>query len=255
MEKEKNNGKGNRLHPEDRIQLSISISPEYIQGIKDEFKSLHQEISALNNNVIKLSDLIVNGNLNLRSLQESLNETTHHFAEKIDGIEDMVGNIDYNIRSGSASNSSDSEYKQALQSKLSEYEEDLYMKLMRKYVVDSQISIYIQIAEQLFIEHDDKLEKVLTLMAKKLESIGVKVVSSESGAEFDPAYMKTGHYTNIPTNNEQLNGKVARSVTPAFMWTLPSTKQQLNSLLLKEEDVVVYVFTDNVEQIEKDNNK
>jgi hypothetical protein len=86
-------------------------------------------------------------------------------------------------------------------------------------------------------------------MAKKLESIGVKVVSSESGAEFDPAYMKTGHYTNIPTNNEQLNGKVARSVTPAFMWTLPSTRQPFSSLLLKEEEVVLYVYTDDVEQI------
>ncbi len=252
MNPEKNNEKGYRSQPNDKIQLSISISPDYIQGIKDEFKSLHQEINALNNNVIKLRDLIVNGNLNMRSFQESLNETTHHFEEKIDGIEEMVGNIDYNVRSGSASNSSDSEYKQVLQSKLSEYEEDLYLKLLRKYIIDSQISIYNQVAEQLYIEQDNKLEKVLTMMAQKLESIGVKVIASEVGSDFNPSRMKTGHYTNIPTDNEQLNGKVARSVTPAFLWTLPSTKQQDTSLLLMEEDVILYVFTDNVKQIEKE---
>lgn len=252
MNPEKNNGQGCRMQPEDKIQLTISISPDYIQGIRDEFKSLRQEINALNADVMKLSDLIVSGNLNVRSLQESLNETTHHFTEKMDGIEEMVGNIDYNVRSGSASKSDDGEYKQALQSKLSEYEEDLYLKLMRKYVIDSQISIYNQIAEQLYIEQDDKLEKVLTLMAKELESIGVKVISSKVGADFDPSRMRTGHYANIPTDNEQINGKVARSVTPAFLWTLPSTRQQGTSLLLKEEDVILYVFTNNVKQIEKE---
>lgn len=161
---------------------------------------------------------------------------------KLDGIEDAVGNIDYNIRNASSSGG-DSEYKEELSKKLSEYEEDLYMKLMRKYVIDSQISLYVQINDQSRIHGTDSaLKQVLDLIINKLDAIGIKAYSSKPGDTFDPKHMTTGHYPNIETEIEDWDGKVAESVTPSFIWSLPTMRQQSDQMLLKEEEVILYKY-------------
>ena len=163
--------------------------------------------------------------------------------EKIDSIEETVGNIDYNLRNASSSNGDD-EYKQILNKKLSEYEEDLYKKLMRKYVIDTHISLFIQINEQIRnSESDNSLKVVLEMILAKLDAIGIKTYSSKQGDSFNPQYMTTGHYPNIATDNEELDGKVAESVSPLFKWNLPSIRQQTDQMLLKEEEVILYQYS------------
>lgn len=162
--------------------------------------------------------------------------------DKLDGIEDVVENIDYNIRSA-ASSGDDSDYKQELSKKLSEYEDDLFMKLMRKYVIDSQISLYIQINDQLrILGTDTNLKQVLDLIVNKLEAIGIKTHLSKRGDTFNPKYMTTGHYPNIETDNENLDGKIADVVRPSFFWNLPTIRPQYEPLLLKEEEVILYQY-------------
>lgn len=163
--------------------------------------------------------------------------------EKIDDIEETVGNIDYNIRNAASSSEND-EYKQMLGKKLSEYEEDLYKKLMRKYVIDTHISLFIQINEQIRnSESDNSLKAVLEMILAKLDAIGIKTSTSRPGDSFNPKFMTTGHYPNIETDNNELDGKVAESVSPMFSWNLPSIHQQTDSMVLREEEVILYQYS------------
>lgn len=161
--------------------------------------------------------------------------------DRIKGIEEIVGNIDYNLRNASSSVGGDDVYKNMLREKISEYEEDLYKKLMRKYVIDNLISLYLQINDRLRISGtDESLKHVLDLILNKLETLGIKAYSSKPGDSFNPQYMTTGHYPNIDTNNGELDGKVAESVCPMFVWELPIVRQQVEQMLLQEEEVTLY---------------
>lgn len=161
--------------------------------------------------------------------------------DRIKGIEEIVGNIDYNLRNASSSVGGDDVYKNMLKEKITEYEEDLYKKLMRKYVIDNLISLYLQINDWLRISGtDESLKHVLDLILNKLETLGIKAYSSKPGDSFNPQYMTTGHYPNIDTNNGELDGKVAESVRPMFVWKLPIVPQQVEQMLLQEEEVTLY---------------
>lgn len=161
--------------------------------------------------------------------------------DRIKGIEEIVGNIDYNLRNAASSAGGDDDYKKMLRNKISEYEEDLYKKLMRQYVIDTLISLYTQINNRLRISGtDETLKHVLDMFLYKLETLGIKACSSKSGDSFNPQCMTTGHYPNIDTDDDELDGKVAESVCPMFVWTLPTVRQQAEQLLLQEEEVTLY---------------
>lgn len=164
--------------------------------------------------------------------------------DRIKDVEEIVGNIDYNLRNASSSVGGDDDYKNMLRKKISEYEEDLYKKLMRKYVVDTLISLYTQINDQLRSSKNESLKYVLDMILNKLEPLGIKAYSSRSGDLFNPQCMTTGHYPNINTDDSELDGKVAESVCPMFVWILPTIRQQAEQMLLQEEEVTLYTKMD-----------
>lgn len=257
--------KNNRLENDQKRPADYG---KEITAIKNELKEIresidftNEQIALFNENVMSFKDYINNlqtAQTNyLSNIQARLQHINSSVADiprivdnvskidKIDDIDEVVGNIDYNIRN-SASTNGDSEYKQILTTKLSEYEEDLYKKLLRKYVIDTQISLYTQINEQLRrTETNDSLRSVLDLIINKLEEIGVKTFSSKPGDVFNPKCMTTGHYPNEDTDDEELGGKVAESVQPMFLWVLPSIRQQSDQMLLKEEEVTLYHYNIN----------
>ena len=260
----KNNNTDNK-ELDDNQKVPVDYSKD-IEAIRNELKEIRESIDFMNTQIATYYDSVtsfrkfvddeqsvqthcltdiqaklqhVNSSLSgIPNLVEGISKI-----EKIDGIEEIVGNIDYNIRNA-ASSSEDDEYKQMLGKKLSEYEEDLYKKLMRKYVIDTHISLFTQINEQSRISgSDNSLKQVLKMIVHKLETIGVKTYSSKPGDSFNPQYMTTGHYPNIETDNEQLDGKVAESVSPMFSWNLPSIRQQIDQMLLQEEEVTLYHYS------------
>lgn len=161
---------------------------------------------------------------------------------KIDNIAETIANINYNILSA-PSTDANSETVQILNKKLAEYQDDLYMKLLRKYVIDSHISLYTQINDLAHtLEDNNQLNIVLRIIISNLEAIGIKTHTSKSGDPFDSNSMTTGHYPNIETTNETLAGKVAESICPAFIWNLPTIRQQSNQMILKEEEVTLYII-------------
>lgn len=241
----------------------LSTIKQFLPTIQKEVESIKQYlIDADLQRVVSVSDTVNNIRLTSADISKdvktilseacdlkpdfcksaSLNQENN---KKLDEMSEVLANIDYNIRMGAnTGNTQDSQYTQMLQEKINEYESDLYLKLMRKYVIDSQLSLYNQIVMRLTnIGRNIELENVLKFITSKLEVVGIKTVKSKSGDIFNPRTMNTGNYPNIQTTDPLLEGKVAESVSPAFVWYLPTVRQQISQLVLQEEEVRLYEVT------------
>lgn len=223
------------------IQKSISTYNESLSSFKklitDEQSLQIDNYGDILSKIEQVKSIVstIQKNVSSNSLENKLNA-------KIESISETVENINYNILS-SPQTDANSEAIQTLNKKLAEYQDDLYMKLLRKYVIDSHISLYTQVNDLAHTLEDDKhLNIVLKNIISKLETIGIKTQISKSGDPFDPKRMTTGHYPNIETSNETLAGKVAESICPAFIWNLPTIRQQSNQMILKEEEVTLYII-------------
>lgn len=215
------------------LQRVISVS-DTVNNIRLTSADISKEVKTILSKTCELKPDICNS--------ASLNQESN---KKLDEMCEVLANIDYNIRVGAnTGNTQDSQYTQILQEKINEYESDLHLKLMRKYVIDSQLSLYNQIVLRLKnIGSNIELENILKLITSKLEGVGVRTVKSKSGDSFNPRTMKTGNYPNVQTTDPLLEGKVAESVSPSFVWNLPSVRQQTSQLVLQEEEVRLYEFT------------
>lgn len=71
-----------------------------------------------------------------------------------------------------------------------------------------------------------------------LAKVKIKVIRSESGDEFDPEIMQA-HPILINTDNQNLHGKVAISVTPRFIQV---KSEDLSETLLQHECVMLYKY-------------
>lgn len=233
-----------------------------LKEIRAAIDSLNAQIATYHNRVISLREFVGNEQVkqahcltDIQTQLAGLNSSVSGISnldniiseiERIKGIEEIVGNIDYNLRNATSSSSGDEEYKNMLRQKVAEYEEDLYKKLMRKYVIDSLISLYTYINDKLRISGtDDFLKKILENILYKLQTLGIEAHSSKPGDSFDPRCMTTGHYSNIVTNDDELDGKVAESVCPMFVWKYPELHQHVQPILLKEEEVTLYQSNKN----------
>lgn len=262
----KNNDAENREFDNNQKRLAdhgkdIAAIKNELSEIRESIDFMNEQIAAFNESVMSFKDYInveqkvqtkylsdiqarvqrINSSvIGMPSVVESVSKI-----DKIDVIEETVGNIDYNIRNA-VSSDGDSEYKQMVSKKLSEYEEDLYKKFLRKYIIDSQISLYTQINQRLRVsDKEDSLKQVLGMIVNQLEAIGIMTHTSKSGDVFNPKSMTSGHYPNQKTENEELDGRVAESVQPMFFWNLPSIRQQSDQMLLKEEEVILYQYVKN----------
>lgn len=240
------------------IVHDIGSLKQKLQGLQQNIKELNEQVKTIKQNIVALKNMFSDENIGLLRYVTSTNSAINNIkpvlgdinqnVKKIDKMEEAIGNIDYNIRNGISGGNNDGDYIRSLQGKLSEFEDDLYLKLMRKYVVDSQISLYVQIAERNYYEKDEKLETILRSFDQKLQSIGIKTTISQVGDTFNPQFMTTGHYPNVATTDENMDGKIAASVHPSFVWTLPTIRQRSAPLLLKEEEVILYHYSKKEEQ-------
>ena len=136
---------------DDNQKVPVDYSKD-IDAIRNELKEIRESIDFMNTQIATYNDCVtsfrkfvddeqsiqthcltdiqaklqhVNSSLSgIPNLVEGISKI-----EKIDSIEETVGHINYNIRN-TTSSSEDDGYKQMLGKKLSEYEDDLYMKLV-----------------------------------------------------------------------------------------------------------------------------
>lgn len=244
------------------LSQELSVVNQIVPSIQQEIEVIKQYlIDADLRRVISISDTVNNLRLTSADIGKDIKEIksgvdsakmdvgntanqVHDSNSKLSEMSETLANIDYNIRVGTnMGNNQDGQYTQMLQEKINEYENDLHLKLMRKYIVDSQLSLYNQIVQRLIDNGSNlELENILKLIISKLEMIGIKTIQSKPGDNFNPKMMKTGNFKATPTTDVLLDGKIAVSISPAFVWSLPSVRQQSSTLVLQEEVVKLYEY-------------
>ena len=134
-----------------------------------------------------------------------------------------------------------------LKSQLEEYKVDFYYKTMRKYGIDAMLDV----VEYLYtrMEESNETEEVIyKRIIDRIEQrtlkdkLNVRTYSSEIGVPFDASRMISYSGDSIQTDDESKHNTVARSVRPAFYWTMPMVNGQESEYLFKEEVVILYKF-------------
>lgn len=172
------------------------------------------------------------------NMQKMLNQLISS-QEQMKPLTELVRNIDYNIRVGGGGNS-DKEYISDLQKRLSEFQEDAYLKLLRQYILDSFISLYTNISYQIFEKGlTVQMQNILKIIENDLLKMGIKLHSSNTMQRFDPLHMTICDGKTDITDDENSENFVSRSIVPEFIWTLPAIGHQQVTTLQKEV-VILY---------------
>ncbi len=134
-----------------------------------------------------------------------------------------------------------------LKTQLEEYKVDLYHKSMRKLGIDAMLEL-VEFLYSLLDDGDERsnqiVSKIIDYTKRVLrERLNVRCVTSETGSPFNERTMISHPGDLIPTENEQLHNTVARSLRPAFYWTMPMVNGQGGEFLFIEEVVCLYKFS------------
>lgn len=210
------------------------------QSLNAKIDELEKKIETLHTSLIeKISDrfsLLEDGFANVQKMLNQLSSSQ----EQMEPLPELVRNIDYNIRV-SGSGNSDKEYVADLQKRLSEFQEDTYLKLLRKYILDSFISLYTNISYQIFEKGlTTQMQNILKIIENDLLKMGIKLRSSNTMQRFDPLHMTICDGKTDITDDEKSENLVSRSIVPEFIWTLPAIGHQQVTTLQKE---VVILYT------------
>ena len=217
-------------------QIDFSKIVTSINTIEDKVSDV---INRLNRLDLDRLILIQDG---MKEIKPSLDESLSGIVtidKKLDNIRDICESKDNIYR-----NIINEESLRSLQNQISDYKEDLYLKLLSKYVIDINIALFKRIAYRNYDltkeeQKDNELEKFQKYILQSFLTIGILSVSTKEGQDFDPEFMTASDYT-IPTTDKNLNGKIALSLIPRFTWALPSLQQQSTSLMLSKEEVILY---------------
>lgn len=144
------------------------------------------------------------------------------------------------------SNSENDALIQELKNELGEYKVDFYFKAMRKQGVDAMIEILEFLYS--YIESLDEYQKpILLKVMERVERtlrdrLNVRCAISEIGTPFDGNTMICYPGDFLTTQDEFKHNTVARSVRPAFYWTMPMVNGNEREFLFKEEVVILYKY-------------
>ena len=236
---EGNNGSSPNDPDSPNIQLPQNDLSKIVTSINTIENKVSDVINRLNRLDIDRLILIQDGMKEIKpSIDESLSSITT-IDKKLDNIRDACefkDNIYRNINEESL---------RSLQNQISDYKEDLYLKLLSKYVIDINIALFKRIAYRNYDltkeeQKDNELEKFQKYILQSFLTIGILSFSAKEGQDFDPEFMTVSDYPSIETTDKNLNGKIAFSLIPRFIWALPSLQQQSTSLMLSKEEVILY---------------
>lgn len=165
--------------------------------------------------------------------------------DQLSPLPELVRNIDYNIRVNGGGGS-DKKYIEELQKRVSEYQEDAYLKFLRQYILDSLVSLYTNISFQVYENaQTTQLQNILKIIENDLGKMGIKLHSSNPMQQFDPKHMDICEGQTEYTDDEKIENLVYCSIVPEFIWTLPAIGHQQQMMTLKKEVVVLYSLSLN----------
>ena len=145
-------------------------------------------------------------------------------------------------------NSNDKAEVESLKDELSKYRNDFYFKSVQRQGLDAMIEILESMCTLLYnsrskgTEVTCAIEHGVELIKRALQkNFKIKFVTSSDGDVYNEERMVAYPTESIQTNDDQLSGHVAKSVSPAIYWTLPRINSSDVDFLYKEETVILYM--------------
>ena len=251
-------GKSSEGQTNKAMDKETELFSKWKEGLKNELiVTIQTQINPLEETINYFRKEYLGKDVPLReSVSEGVNSNPKDFSriekvideinDKMSSIEDMgkrIENIDYNVRSNNTNYSKD--YVRGLLDRIDEYQEDVYLKLMKKYFINVYIGVYRYIALLRFNAIKDgssfdckELEGVLKEIERGLSDASIEVQRSKEGDEFDDKEMiLSGKFERISTNEVSKKGKVAFSVLPKFTIVFPENNLKFS---LNNEEVALY---------------
>ena len=110
---------------------------------------------------------------------------------------------------------------------------------------DEFIDTYTKISETLHMKGENvQLQKLQKMILNKMKSLGIVSSSVETNIDFDGETMEVSKISMpISTNSEDLNGKVAKVITPVFYFQ-PKYNSQEGQFMLKKAEVILYELSE-----------
>jgi hypothetical protein len=183
----------------------------------------------------------------IKELKSFLAESLESLSKKQSETQYLVYEI-YNYRESGASSNGSSEIIADLRKELTAYKNDFYQKSMLNFGVNTAIEILDRLYTEknllkqkgVATDEQNRLEQIISFCETKMKKLNLKVSHSTDGDEFDGSRMIT-YDDKVSTDNEDLKGRVAYSISPAIYWTLPRVNAPGgDELLIKEETVALY---------------
>lgn len=183
----------------------------------------------------------------IKELKLFITESLEAISKKQSETQYLVSEI-YNNREFGASSHGSSEIIDDLRKELATYKNDFYQKSMLNFGVNTAIEILERLytEKNLLKQNEDaadelnRLDQIISFCEAKMKKLSLKVEHSTAGDEFDGSSMVT-YDDKVYTDNDDLKGRVAYSISPAVYWTLPRVNAPGgDELLIKEETVALY---------------
>ena len=193
-------------------------------------------------------------------IQVDFTEQLTSIQESIAALQDVVDNLQYNV-SMLVHNQASASDVAAMRRENEAFRSDSNMKLMRRYGIDAMIKTYQAVCDKIFrINHPRAttstaegeivaFEWLLRRMERQFKPLGIRLKRTEPGSEIDDSVMVVygsegedvdESETIISTDIEELKDTVKESVSPAFMWTIPSLIGDGKEWCMEPEKVCIY---------------
>ena len=193
-------------------------------------------------------------------IQVDFTEQLTSIQESIAALQEVVENLQYNV-SMLVQNQASASDVAAMRRENEAFRSDSNMKLMRKYGIDAMIKTYQAVCDKIFrINHSrattstaegEKVayEWLLRRMERQFKPLGIRLKRTEPGSEIDDSVMVVygsegedvdESETIISTDIEELKDTVKESVSPAFLWTIPSLIGDGKEWCMEPEKVCIY---------------
>lgn len=181
----------------------------------------------------------------IKDLKSFISDSFETLNKKQSETNYLVSEI-YNREPESSSNGG-SEVIEDLRKELTAYKNDFYQKSMMKFGVNTAVEMLERLyTEKNYLKHNDnseELERIMLIISfceAKMKKLNLRVRLSSDGDEFDGGRM-VSYDDKVATDDENMKGRVAYSISPAIYWTLPRVNAPgEDELLIKEETVALY---------------
>lgn len=179
----------------------------------------------------------------IESIKHSLNQSLVQILDGQKELKYYVGEI-YD-HGATCSGGGNSEVVNSLRKELEIYKNDFFQKSMLRYGVNVMIDIIKHLYAEKYLlrkQHIDgdeynRICQIISFCEAHMKKLNLQTKSSQMGEEFDGERMKA--YDDIETTEDvNLKGRVAYSISPAIYWTLPRVNAPGEDKLLLEEEIV-----------------